>query len=283
MSIRFALLLFCAVELWERARTAQRCSTDRECSRGRRCVPHRDVTIACRNASFCVRADKDTCDCLTGFTCRRMNCNKTNFECIKVKNLETRCHSYRGPYCSRDEICAYEKTELKCIVNCTCYGQYKAVLAVPHRCDDAVPCTTDADCNNQTRCVAHRNYATNSICETHKYCVGVTDTSCSCHGKYKCRLTDCQETPYECLILENQETRCGGAKGPKCAMNEYCAYGYVGSNCKKCPCYGSHQATCIQKQSKNLCSPDSIVRLDKDTGYTCDSCTTAASVLTGSA
>ncbi|KAL1414406.1 hypothetical protein MTO96_007549 [Rhipicephalus appendiculatus] len=67
-----------------------------------------------------------------------MNCTKTKFECVKVKNLETRCHSYRGPYCSEHEICAYEKTDLKCLFNCTCYGLYKAVCA---RKLEEDPCT----------------------------------------------------------------------------------------------------------------------------------------------
>ncbi|KAL1414405.1 hypothetical protein MTO96_007548 [Rhipicephalus appendiculatus] len=125
-----------------------------------------------------------------------------------------------------------------------------ALLAVPHRCDDEITCTTDADCTNNMKCIAHHNYGKDSMCETHKYC----------------------------LILDNLETRCGGSK---CALNEYCAYGFVASSCNKCPCYGSHQATCIRKKYNNLCSPYSIVRLDKEMGYTCDSCITAASVLTG--
>ncbi|KAH7971916.1 hypothetical protein HPB52_003856 [Rhipicephalus sanguineus] len=202
-----------------------------------------------------------------------MNCTKTKFECVKVKNLETRCHSYRGPYCSQDEICAYEKTDLKCLFNCTCYGLYKAVCTrklaqdpctdgslatvtpgvAGYKCDRCLSESEDADCTNNTKCVAHRNYGKDSTCETHKYC----------------------------LILDNLETRCGGSKAPKCALNEYCAYGFVALSCNKCPCYGSHQATCIRKLYKNLCSPDSIVRLDKEMGYTCDSCITAASVLTG--
>ncbi|XP_049526783.1 uncharacterized protein LOC125946798 [Dermacentor silvarum] len=151
MAVYFALLLFCAAVTKalkpaeypylsgkeEQALRAQRCSTDHECSDGRICVPHHDVTIACRNASFCVRAEENNCDCLIDFTCRKMNCNKTKFECVKLKNLETRCHSYRGPYCSQDEICAYEKTQLKCILNCPCYGQYRAVCT---RKLDKEPC-----------------------------------------------------------------------------------------------------------------------------------------------
>ncbi|KAH6925946.1 hypothetical protein HPB50_012397 [Hyalomma asiaticum] len=129
---------------------------------------------------------------------------------------------------------------------------------ISRRCSSTPPSSVcspccDADCSNNTRCIAHRNYGKDSTCETHKYC----------------------------LILDNLETRCGGSKAPKCSANEYCAYGFVASSCKKCPCYGSHQAACIRKQYNNLCSPDSIVRLDKERGYTCDSCTTAASVLTG--
>ncbi|KAH6925945.1 hypothetical protein HPB50_012396 [Hyalomma asiaticum] len=45
-----------------------------------------------------------------------------------------------GPYCNREKICAYEKTELKCLSNCTCYGQYKAVC-VRKLAED--PCTDE--------------------------------------------------------------------------------------------------------------------------------------------
>ncbi|XP_077524186.1 uncharacterized protein LOC144135395 [Amblyomma americanum] len=156
-----------------------------------------------------------------------------------------------------------------------------ALLAVPHHCADVISCTSDADCSNQTRCVTHRNYALQGQCDTNKYCIPVNGTSCSCRGGHKCRIRDCPTAPYECLLLENEETRCGGSQAPKCPISRYCAYGFVGRKCKRCPCYGTHQAFCVTKRFDRLCSPNSIVRVDDVTGYTCDACVTAASVLTG--
>ncbi|KAL3205816.1 hypothetical protein MRX96_040630 [Rhipicephalus microplus] len=141
-----------------------------------------------------------------------------------------------------------------------------ALLAVPHRCDENITCTTDADCTDNMKCIAHHNYGKESHCETHKYCIAVNETTCICRGEYKCRVMDCHNSPFECLILDNLETRCGGSKAPKCTLNEYCAYGFVARSCSKCPCYGSHQATCVRKQYNNLCSPDSIVRLGQGDG-----------------
>ncbi|KAK8769108.1 hypothetical protein V5799_014413 [Amblyomma americanum] len=144
-------------------------------------------------------------------------------------------------------------------------------------------CQTDADCNSPKRCVEHFNYASNSNCENVKYCINVSNTSCSCKAGYTCRLKDCPASPYECLILENQDTRCGGSQGPTCSTTEICGYKTTGLVCVKCPCYGTHKAVCVtRKPTVTPCGDNSIVIVNKNDGtYTCDGCASAVSVLTG--
>ncbi|XP_077523488.1 uncharacterized protein LOC144134450 [Amblyomma americanum] len=73
-------------------------------------------------------------------------------------------------------------------------------------------CKTDADCTNGQRCVDHLNFASSSSCDSAKYCINVSKTSCSCEDGLTCRLKDCPSSPYECVFLENEDTRCGGSE-----------------------------------------------------------------------
>uniref|UniRef100_A0A023GCK2 Putative cysteine rich secreted protein n=1 Tax=Amblyomma triste TaxID=251400 RepID=A0A023GCK2_AMBTT len=157
-----------------------------------------------------------------------------------------------------------------------------AYAAVPScLCSLVTTCQTDADCSNTQRCVVHYNYASSANCESAKYCISVSKTSCSCKAGYTCRLKDCPASPYECLIIENQDTRCGGSQAPTCLSTQICGYKLTGLVCIKCPCYGTHKAVCVTRKSTTSCGANSIVTVDQKGGYTCNGCASAVSVLTG--
>ncbi|XP_077538237.1 uncharacterized protein LOC144150254 [Haemaphysalis longicornis] len=149
------------------------------------------------------------------------------------------------------------------------------VLAV-----SAATCQTDADCAGRQRCVLHANYSSRANCETERHCVDVSSSSCTCQPGYECRLKDCPSDPYECLFLEDKESRCGGRNGPKCGSNQVCAYDATGLVCIKCPCYGTHRAVCIDKTPGNECGPNSIAQVVRANSYVCKGCASATSVLT---
>ncbi|XP_075722714.1 uncharacterized protein LOC119167363 [Rhipicephalus microplus] len=144
----------------------------------------------------------------------------------------------------------------------------------------AVICKTDADCSGGQRCVLHSNFSSRANCETDHRCISVSSTSCSCDSGFQCRLKDCPSSPYECLVLEQQNTRCGGRNGPQCGPNQVCGYQRTGLVCIKCPCYGTDRAVCVDKQPGVDCGPNSIVQVNHDNSYVCKACASATSVLT---
>ncbi|XP_037500980.2 uncharacterized protein LOC119374849 [Rhipicephalus sanguineus] len=76
-----------------------------------------------------------------------------------------------------------------------------ALVAVLHLCAAGVStCTSDSDCSGGQRCVEHFNMSVNANCDSYKYCISVSDTSCSCSDGYTCRLKDCPSSPYECKL-----------------------------------------------------------------------------------
>ncbi|KAL1477281.1 hypothetical protein MTO96_035857, partial [Rhipicephalus appendiculatus] len=74
------------------------------------------------------------------------------------------------------------------------------------------------------------------------------------------------------LVLERQNTRCGGGNGPQCSPNQVCVYQRTGLVCFKCPCYGTDRAVCVDKQPGVECGPNSIVQLNRDNSYVCKGC-----------
>ncbi|KAK8773802.1 hypothetical protein V5799_011665 [Amblyomma americanum] len=149
------------------------------------------------------------------------------------------------------------------------------VLAV-----SAATCKTDADCSRGKRCVSHANYSSRANCETDHRCISVSQTSCSCDPGFQCRLKDCPSAPYECLVLEHQESRCGGRNGPRCRPNQVCAYQKTGLVCIKCPCYGTDRAICVDKRPGLECGPNSIIQENRQNVFVCKGCASAVSVLT---
>ncbi|CAN7940967.1 unnamed protein product, partial [Ixodes hexagonus] len=102
-------------------------------------------------------------------------------------------------------------------------------------------CTSNDNCSEGQLCVTHYNYSRTSNCETQAYCISATEDSCRCIPGYVCRRKDCPFSPYECVVIENQETRCDAMI---CKEDEMCAYQFMDVYCVKCPCYGTHNATC---------------------------------------
>ncbi|KAK8769106.1 hypothetical protein V5799_014411 [Amblyomma americanum] len=184
-------------------------------------------------------------------------------------------------------------------------------LSFPHNNFLAVG-AADADCTNGQRCVDHLNFASSSSCDSAKYCeqkqtrvlhfriqlilflslrhlkpvlslsgINVSKTSCSCEDGLTCRLKDCPSSPYECVFLENEETRCGGSKAPMCSSTEICGYVSTNLDCIRCPCYGTQKAVCVTRTSEIPCGDNSIVFVKKGGAYTCNGCASATSVLTG--
>ncbi|CAN7939624.1 unnamed protein product [Ixodes hexagonus] len=137
----------------------------------------------------------------------------------------------------------------------------------------------DSDCSRGQKCVTHYNYSSSANCETPRYCISVSRQSCSCEPGYTCRLKDCPSSPYECLKLERTDSRCGGRRGPACTTNQLCAYETTGLQCIKCPCYGTHRATCVRKTPRKQCGSGSIATV-RGSSYSCDGCASATSVLT---
>ncbi|KAL1414408.1 hypothetical protein MTO96_007551 [Rhipicephalus appendiculatus] len=144
----------------------------------------------------------------------------------------------------------------------------------------ATSCQSDADCSRGQRCVLHSNFSSSANCESDRRCIAVSSTSCSCDPGFQCRLKDCPSSPYECLVLEHQNTRCGGRNGPKCGTNQVCGYQKTGLTCIKCPCYGTDRAVCVDKKPGVECGPNSIVQVNPDNSYVCKGCASATSVLT---
>ncbi|XP_049276449.1 uncharacterized protein LOC119373294 isoform X8 [Rhipicephalus sanguineus] len=144
----------------------------------------------------------------------------------------------------------------------------------------AATCQSDADCSGGQRCVLHSNYSNRANCETDHRCISVSSASCSCYPGFECRLKDCPSSPYECLVLERQNTRCGGNNGPQCGTNQVCGYQKTGLVCFKCPCYGTERAVCVKKQPGVVCGPNSIVQVNSNNSYVCKGCASATSVLT---
>ncbi|XP_077536293.1 uncharacterized protein LOC144148651 [Haemaphysalis longicornis] len=140
-------------------------------------------------------------------------------------------------------------------------------------------CTSDSECSGSQRCVKHYNYATSGNCESYDYCIDASENSCSCSSGYTCRVKDCPASPYECLILEDTTNRCGGQNAPVCKDDESCTYIYQNLSCFKCPCYGTHNVTCIKASDQYpACGPNSIAEIRGDQ-YTCDGCKSASAVL----
>ncbi|XP_072145447.1 uncharacterized protein [Dermacentor andersoni] len=144
----------------------------------------------------------------------------------------------------------------------------------------AATCQSDADCSEGQRCVLHANYSSRANCETDHRCIDVSPTSCSCESGFQCRLKDCPSSPYECLVLEHQDTRCGGISGPQCGPDQVCGYQRTGLVCIKCPCYGTDRAVCVDKKPGVECGPNSIAQVNPDNSYACKGCASATSVLT---
>ncbi|CAN7941950.1 unnamed protein product, partial [Ixodes hexagonus] len=93
---------------------------------------------------------------------------------------------------------------------------------------------------------------------------------------YTCRQKDCPSSPFECILTDEQVSRCEGRNSVYCPQDEYCAYLFQDLYCFTCPCYGAYNTTCV----KQKCRPGRIPIITK-TGYTCDGCASAVSVLTG--
>ncbi|XP_075722719.1 uncharacterized protein LOC142761623 [Rhipicephalus microplus] len=155
-----------------------------------------------------------------------------------------------------------------------------ALVAVLQLSAAAAPtCSSDSDCSGGQRCVEHFNMSVNSNCDSYKYCIDVSDTSCSCSDGYTCRLMDCPRSPYECLYLEDTTHRCGASNAPVCKEDETCTYVFNLVFCYKCPCYGQFNVTCMMQSSQYpACGPNSIATL-YGTEYTCDGCRSASTVL----
>ncbi|XP_077522127.1 uncharacterized protein LOC144133138 isoform X2 [Amblyomma americanum] len=102
----------------------------------------------------------------------------------------------------------------------------------------------------------------------------------ACDPGFQCRLKDCPSAPYECLVLEHQQSRCGGRNGPRCRPNQVCAYQKTGLVCIKCPCYGTDRAICVDKRPGLECGPNSIIQENRQNVFVCKGCASAVSVLT---
>ncbi|KAH6925827.1 hypothetical protein HPB50_010639 [Hyalomma asiaticum] len=139
----------------------------------------------------------------------------------------------------------------------------------------------DADCSGGQRCVEHFNMSVNANCDSYKYCIDVSDTSCSCYGGYSCRLKDCPSSPYECLFLEDTNHRCGA---PNCYGGYSCRLKDCPSSPYECLFLEDHNHRCGApkrlKQSDQFpaCGPNSIATL-YGTEYSCEGCRSASSVL----
>ncbi|XP_070378361.1 uncharacterized protein [Dermacentor albipictus] len=144
-----------------------------------------------------------------------------------------------------------------------------------------VTCTTNGDCTDGEMCVTHYNYTSGSNCKTQGHCIVVTDKTCSCLEGYTCRQKDCPKSPYECVIIENHETRCGGKNAPTCKDGEVCAYVFQDVYCYECPCYYTHDVTCLKiTKQHGACGPNAIAEVSGRRKYSCDGCKSATAVLT---
>lgn len=156
-----------------------------------------------------------------------------------------------------------------------------ALVYSGHAACTNVTCTTNADCTDGKMCVTHYNYSSGSTCKTQGHCITVTDKTCSCLEGYTCRQKDCPKSPYECIIIENHETRCGGKNAPVCKDGEVCAYVFQNVYCYECPCYHSHDVTCLKiTKQHQACGPNAIAEVTGRRKYSCDGCKSATAVLT---
>lgn len=167
------------------------------------------------------------------------------------------------------------------VITLVIFGTVAATLLEATNVTCNATCTTDTDCSQGKFCVPHYNYSSGSYCHTRSYCISATRKTCSCHEGYKCRLKDCPKSPYECVILENHETRCGGEKAPVCKEGEVCAYVYQNIHCYECPCYYTHMVSCVKiSKLRRACGPNSIAEIRAQSKYSCDGCKSATAVLT---
>ncbi|XP_064484589.1 uncharacterized protein LOC135397153 [Ornithodoros turicata] len=146
------------------------------------------------------------------------------------------------------------------------------------------PCVSDADCVEGTLCVPHYNYSKSNPgqCRPMYFCVPVSYDDCACASPgYECRKKDCECSPFECVVIDNRDTRCDGSKGPRCREDQVCGYRRTGLYCFNCPCYGTHVAECVDVNPDQGTCPDSIIIINNDGSYTCEGCETIVNVLTG--
>ncbi|KAK8769109.1 hypothetical protein V5799_014414 [Amblyomma americanum] len=156
-----------------------------------------------------------------------------------------------------------------------------ALVSPGSAANSSVLCTTNKDCTGGKVCVPHYNYTSGSNCNTQSYCINVSGDTCSCRDGYACRPKDCPKSPYECLILENHETRCGGKRAPVCKEGEVCAYVFQNIYCYECPCYYTHEVSCVKiTKQHRACGPKSIAEISGHRKYSCDGCKSATAVLT---
>ncbi|XP_064485735.1 uncharacterized protein LOC135398242 [Ornithodoros turicata] len=144
-------------------------------------------------------------------------------------------------------------------------------------------CSGDADCVEGASCVPHYNFskANPGQCRPTHYCASVSDNQCTClRDGFECRKKNCTESSFECVVVDNQETRCGGDKATSCLENQICAYRRTTLFCYNCPCYGTHYAICLDEDPKKGTCPDSIVIAAENGTYSCNGCSSATDVLT---
>ncbi|XP_064472607.1 uncharacterized protein LOC135387250 [Ornithodoros turicata] len=144
-------------------------------------------------------------------------------------------------------------------------------------------CTSKSDCSSSQECVPHYNFSSTNAgnCNPAYYCSPISGGTCTClNSGYDCRKKACPSSPYECVVIEHKDTRCGGANGPVCSSSQVCGYASTGVVCITCPCYGTHTAQCATKTTPPGSCTDSVILIQPDGTYTCDGCASATSVLT---
>uniref|UniRef100_A0A4D5S733 Putative conserved secreted protein n=1 Tax=Ixodes scapularis TaxID=6945 RepID=A0A4D5S733_IXOSC len=137
-------------------------------------------------------------------------------------------------------------------------------------------CANDSSCSNGQLCVTHYKYLQGQACTEDKFCIDVSTSTCSCLSGYTCRKKNCPSSPFECILAEDQVSRCEGPNSFVCPQNEYCAYRFQDLYCYTCPCYDAYNTTCV----KDKCGAGSLAIITSRS-YTCDGCASAVSVLTG--
>ncbi|CAN8016353.1 unnamed protein product [Ixodes persulcatus] len=105
-------------------------------------------------------------------------------------------------------------------------------------------CASDSSCSNGQLCVTHYKYLQGETCTEDKFCIDVSTSTCSCLSGYTCRKKNCPSSPFECILAEDQVSRCEGPNSLVCPQNEYCAYRFQELYCYTCPCYDAYNTTC---------------------------------------